>query len=339
MIFKPDEGPNTEDFSKKCNFCNTFYVATRRAGLNVFKIGIILGFFPRNPKRNYKKYTFEDYVDLLKKELDLGLRKELGLYIDEAPRLNSLKRKRTWMWAAFLRSDFLYTDIIRAANLKLYLDDVGLRGIIGNYIHEIMGSEIIGYTRKLCILSFKEVCPAKIDNLNVIDTLLIRYDNANNFINKIEIKQNIILFPNDIQLICIDITISRDVGYIIEKFYKGYQGFGKFLLIVVFENHFTDIQIPLDVKFSNNIKIITVDDFAKFISPNNKKIRIDFRTLVELVVSINRFDDEHFRILEDLYRNAKRRLKSIEGRYNIRHKELETILKREQLYNLLRMPK
>ncbi len=339
QTFESDEGPNTEDFSKKCNFCNAFYVATRRACLNVVDIGITLGFFPRNPKRSYKDYTLRDYAKLLKEELDSGLKKELGLCIDEAPRLNSLKRKRSWMWAAILRSDFLYTDIIRASNLRLYLDDVGLRGIIGNYVHEIIGSKIIEYTRSSGILSFKEVLPSKIDNLNVIDTLLIRYDKDNNFINKIEKNQDIIFFPTDIHLICIDITISRDVGYIKEKFYKGYQGAGKFLIIVVFENRFTNISIPSDVKFRNNIKIISVDDFVKFISPNNKKIHIDFRTLVELVKSINKFDDEHFRILEDLYRNAKRRLKSLEGRYNIRHKELEKILKREVLYNLLRMPK
>lgn len=339
QTFESDEGPNTEDFSKKCNFCNTFYVATRRARLNVVDIGMTLGFFPRNPKRSYKEYTLRDYAKLLKEELDSGLKKELGLCKDEAPRLNSLKRKRSWMWAAILRSDFLYTEIVRTLNLRLYLDDVGLRGIIGNYVHEIIGSKIIEYTRSSDILSFKEVLPSKIDNLNVIDTLLIRYDKDSNFINKIEKNQDIILFPTDIHLICIDITISRDVGYIKEKFYKGYQGAGKFLIIVVFENRFTNISIPPDVKFRNNIKIISVDDFVKFISPNNKKLQIDFRTLVELVKSINKFDDESFRILEDLYRNAKRRLKSLEGRYNIRHKELEKILKREALYNLLRMPK
>lgn len=129
------------------------------------------------------------------------------------------------------------------------------------------------------------------------------------------------------------------MGYIKEKFYKGYQGAGKFLIIVVFKNRFTNISIPSDVKFRNNIKIISVDDFVKFISPNNKKIHIDFRTLVELVKSINKFDEEHFRILEDLYRNAKRRLKSLEGRYNIHHKKFEKTLKRKALYNLLRMPK
>jgi hypothetical protein len=339
QTFESDEGPNTEDFSKKCNFCNTFYVAAQRANVNVMDIGMTLGFFPRNPKRNYKEYTLSDYVELFKEELDSGLRKELGLCNDEAPRLNSLKRVRSWLWAALLRSNYLYTDIVRASKLKLYLDDVGLRGIIGNYVHEIMGSIIIEYTRSSDILSFKEVLPSKIDNLNVIDTLLIRYDSHSNFINKIEKKQHVIFFPDDIYLICIDITTSRDVGYIKEKFYKGYQGAGKFLIIVVFENRFTKIDIPSDVKFRNNIRIIYIDNFVKFICPNNKKLHGDFRILVELVKSINKFNDDPFKILENLYRDAKRRLKSIEERFRIRHKDLEKFLKRKALYKLLRMPK
>ncbi len=193
--FELDEGPNSEDFTKKCNICNTFYNGARRVGLDVFEIGITLGYFPRNLKRSYKGYTLRDYVTLLKEELDSGLGKELGLHRNEAPRLTRLKHKRSWLWVAILRSDYLYTDIVREANLKLFLGDEGLRGLNGNYIHEITGATVIEYTRDLRILSFKEVNSSVIDNLNAIDILLVRNDN---FISKIEMIQNVIFFPKGI---------------------------------------------------------------------------------------------------------------------------------------------
>jgi len=95
---------------------------------------------------------------------------------------------------------------------------------------------------------------------------------------------------------------------------------------------------PLDVKFRNNIKIISVNDFAKFINLDNKGLDEDFKKLVKLVESINKSDDENFRFLEDLYRKAKKRLKLLEM-YKIRHKDLEIILMQDKLYDLLRMPK
>jgi len=334
--FEPDEGPNTQDFSKKCNVCNTFYVAAQRAGLDVFDIGIALGFYPRNPKRSYKNYVITDYITLLKEELNSGLREELGLYEDEAPRLTSLKHERSWLWAAILRSDYIYTDLVRAAGLKLFLDDEGLRGLNGNYIHEITGVKVIEYTRNLGILSFKEAHPSAIDNLNAIDILLVRHDN---FIHQIENKQNIIFLPRDIHLICIDITISRDINFIIEKFYKGYQGPEKFLIVVVFEDQFINIQIPYDVKYRDNIRIITIEDYANFLSPNNNgEIMNFFKYLRFLVESIKRFDDDHFAQLEELYKRAKQRLKLLQKRYGFRQKDLEIFLKKNRLYNLLRMP-
>ena len=326
---------NTNDFTKGgSKFCNSYYQASRRAGLDPYALGEALGYLPRNQQKSWAGYTVDDFARELIAELDDGLRSELGLGMHEAPRLNYLKYNRSPLWSAIERSIYTYTEVLKRAGLELNLDDDGLRGVVGNYTHEIIGSELLSLYQPMRIPSFKEVLPSKVDNANVIDFMFLR---DNTFKSAIEQMQRVLNIPQSIIMINIDYSISRDISYLREKFYKGYQGRSKLLIIVVFDREFLSVQIPQDVRFRENIRIIMMDDFAKFIAPNNLEFFKLAKKLIILNSSIKRFNDSNFQILDNLYAMAKKKLKEMDRVYRFRQRDLENILRKNKIYYLLHL--
>lgn len=153
---------------------------------------------------------------------------------------------------------------------------------VGNYIHPIF--EYITL-KQLCANN----CSAKFeydvnsDKCSIIDISIKRNEN---FIKNIERNQFLISIPEHIEEICIDFTISTEFKNIKPKFYKNYQAYNKFLLIILIRiNNKTNKSIIRelrenfnalsDISFKENIKLLSLDEFLNFLNLSSNLFRIN----------------------------------------------------------------
>ncbi len=168
----------------------------------------------------------------------------------------------------------------------------------GNCIHQVLEYLTLKYL-------FNQNCSAD-NEYNFIPNRSLAVDigilRNSKFQNSIEKKQRIVLSINsDINLICIDFTLSTNFKALKTKFYRSYQSPERLLIIVIlvktnnektFIKRFEDeLSLLNDVQNKVNIKFLTLNMFLEFIGlvPTIYKINPLTQTEKNLILGFNKY--------------------------------------------------
>jgi len=151
--------------------------------------------------------------------------------------------------------------------IKYFNPQIERSQVVGKYIHDIHESDFIYITRTNKLITFSEIY-FKSNDYHQIDLAVFRDEE---FYKEIELDQELVVLNEYITMINIDITTTTNPYYVREKFFKGYQGKNRFLIIVLlaYENadsdfwglvkdSFGNISVP----YAENIKILTSTQFS-----------------------------------------------------------------------------
>ncbi len=104
-----------------------------------------------------------------------------------------------------------------------------------------------------------------------VDSLFVRNQD---FIGKIENKQNILKIKNEIKTIVVDYTVADYLKYITPKFYKDYQSSDRLLIIVLdglnADSNKLKLQTKINRKGLENIEILTASEYKTFLGLKDK---------------------------------------------------------------------
>ncbi len=191
--------------------------------------------------------------------------------------------------------------------------------LIGKLIHQILELYFMLNFKERNLLAFYEVNPnLDINDLVRVDNSLIINQKLINFLN-LDISGNIII-------INIDYILSPNIRRLYPKLRKGYHNENVLLIIVPIVSEISSLEIPLDIDYKENIKIINVDYFFRLMN-------FDYELLdnVNYAISLAKrapYSPSAFNELSNMAERAKNELKNKFGTRSIQQKEFESELKK-----------
>ncbi len=132
---------------------------------------------------------------------------------------------------------------------------------------------------------------------------------------------------NDIKMINIDYTIKGKLYKITNKFFKGYQGEEKLLVVVLLTVDKKNINLSdqILIPYKSNVKLMKANEFPEFIGYGGKFL-IKYNYSVNLTRK-SFYDNESLNILIELANEAKVKLEMFSKKYHICQIDLENFLK------------
>ncbi len=170
------------------------------------------------------------------------------------------------------------------------------------------------------LLAFYEVNPnLGVNDLVRVDNSLIINQRLFNFLN-LDISENIII-------INIDYILSPNIRRIYPKLRKGYHNENVLLIIVPLVSEITSLEIPLDIDYKENIKIISGDHFFRLMN-----FDCELLDNVNYAISLAKrapYNPSAINELSYIAESAKNNLKNKFGTRSIQQKEFESELKKK----------
>jgi len=252
----------------------------------------------------------------------------------QTPKIHILKRHGYGDFlSALTRKNILYNEVVIAAEYIPNYSSVLLN--IGTLFHWIVEKLFLEYTRSKGCFSFYEPYV----NILTQDSVLykkygrLHCDNAiiidNNFINLTSFAKKFVKTHCNIELITIDYYLGTSVKNLKKKCLKGYQGKGKYLIIVSLSaNH--PLQNPPDIPFSNNVKILDPISFANFFGFDGKVLEEFLRTVKLAKVAI--YDELIRQVLTNFSETNKKILRE---EFNYSQKEFQKFMESKNKLHLL----
>ncbi len=173
--------------------------------------------------------------------------------------------------------------------------------------------------RERNLLAFYEINP----NLDIAD--LVRVDNS------LIVNQKLINFlnfnlPENINIINIDYILSPNVRRLYPKLRKGYHNEKMLLIIVPLVIEISSLEIPLDIDYKENVKIINAEYFFRLMNFSSELLR-DVIYAISLAKRAP-YSPSAFNELSNMAERAKNELKNKFGTRSIQKKEFESELKK-----------
>jgi len=186
---------------------------------------------------------------------------------------------------------------------------------IGKYVHNVLELIFIKFCLEKGYNGYYEISPTFDRDTKIDNTFIDLEDN--------------------IKMINIDYTISKDLKIIYSKFYKNYQSIDRILIIVLLTERLKK-KIPKRIKIPhyNNIKLVNGEEFARYIGYRGKHLKL-YNEVIEYI-SKSLYDDHFFKKLELLSRNAELELLELSKIHPITQKDLEKFLSENQSLNILK---
>ncbi|MHA1267750.1 MAG: hypothetical protein ACTSRS_21115 [Candidatus Helarchaeota archaeon] len=190
---------------------------------------------------------------------------------------------------------------LNSINKYLEFEIHNKRSIVGIAFHHIFEYTFADYLSRNNIEVFYEPLVNFPESRVRADLSIIRNDN---FIRRIEKKQDLIIFSNKINEILIDFTMSTDWTTIERKIQKGYQSDDRYLFIVIIsfgksiKNKIEQLNENINNLDISNVKVISISDFCKFLNYNEINLDKLINNVKEYFISIALEESRFFELIK-----------------------------------------
>lgn len=270
--------------------------------------------YDRHSKHHLRKYDENEISDWILLFEELGSFPSVSSELmDTCGKKVSPSVIRKTIKRYFEEKGIAYQDWLREFSLS---DNLVL---IGKNIHQILEFYFVLNFKENNLPAFYEIKP----NLDTDD--LVRVDNSLIITRKLInfLSYNI---PENINIINIDYILSPNVRRLHSKLRKGYYNENMLLFIVPLITEISSLEIPLDIDYKENVKIINTEYFFRLMNFSSKLLR-DVNYAISLAKRAP-YSPSVFNELSYIAESAKNKLKNKFGTRSIQQKEFESELKK-----------